>query len=119
MTTSAISLAEWNASKFKNIPITQAAVDLINKSEILKGDIRVCEASNALDVEVLRTPEVAGSASYRVPAGAERGKVFIGINRVSTPEGTFNILAHELGHFRVEERGAAIVKRGQVFRYHI
>ena len=108
MTTFAITISEWNSSKFKDIPVTQAALNLINKSEILKSDIRAYQTSNADNVELLTAPRLADSASYRPPAGAKGGQVFIGINRVSTPEGTFNILAHELGHFRVESPGAAI-----------
>ena len=108
MTTFAITISEWNSSKFKDIPVTQAALNLINKSEILKGDIRTYQASDSFPVELMATPATASSASYTLPKAGLGGKVSIGINRVSTPEGTFNILAHELGHFRLESPGAAI-----------
>ena len=56
MTTSPITLAEWNASKLSAIPVTQASLDLINKSETLKGDIREYQASNAFRAVLLTTP---------------------------------------------------------------
>ena len=37
MTTNAVTLAEWNTSKFRNITVNQATLDLINKSETMKG----------------------------------------------------------------------------------
>jgi hypothetical protein len=108
MTTNAITIAYWNASKFSNIPVTQATLDLINKSETLKGDIRAYETSDAARVTLLTDPQKAGSGSYRVPTAAEVGELSVGTNRVNTPQDTFDILSHELGHFKVEGIGAVI-----------
>lgn len=53
MTTTAINIAEWNASKFLLVPVTQAALDLINKSETLKGDIRAYQSAATDNVKLL------------------------------------------------------------------
>ena len=108
MTTTAITLVEWNLSKFRGVPVTQTALDLINKSEILKGDIRAYQSSNADDVKLLTAAKEIDSGSYAPPTVTSGGLLSVGINRVNTPEGTFNILAHELGHFKVEALGAPI-----------
>ena len=83
---------------------------MINKSETLKVDIRAYQASTAVDVKLLTTPETAGSGSYRLPTTIEGGLLSVGINRVNTPQNTFDILAHELGHFKVEGPSAVISK---------
>ena len=64
MTTSAITLFEWNASKFRGIPVTQATLDLINKSETIKGDIRAYETAFTVEVKLLKCARAAvGSAA--------------------------------------------------------
>ncbi len=115
MTTAAITLTEWNLSKFHNIAVDQAKLDLINKSEILKADIRAYNVStNTDDAIALSAPRLADSASYSTPGTKDgayaKGILRLGTNRTSTPEGLFNMLAHELGHFKVEEPGALVAR---------
>ncbi|RYZ88959.1 MAG: hypothetical protein EOP06_10065 [Proteobacteria bacterium] len=68
----------------------------------------------SINVEEAQINSTSGLGQYRAPvAGDEsnsgkRGYLDIAADRFSTPEGTVQILAHELGHFRVEEPGAAI-----------
>lgn len=115
MTTAAITLAEWNGSKLKGITIDQAKLDFINKSEILKSDIRAYDTSaNTADAKLLTSPSEAGSGSYKTPVvfGGEvtKGVLQLGADRIRTPEDLFRLLAHELGHFKVEEPGASIAR---------
>lgn len=115
MTTAAITLVEWKNSKFQNIPVDQAKLDFINKSEILKSDIRAYDASaNTEKAKLLTTPAEAKSGSYKTPAVSD-GKIIegflqLGEERIRTPEDLFRLLAHELGHFKVEEPGALIAR---------
>lgn len=86
--TPAITMTEWNVSKFRTLPITQAALDLINRSETLKADIRNYEVSlTTANAEKNINPN-AGSYSIPVPAtgttSAEKGQLSIGANRLSS-----------------------------------
>lgn len=104
-TTPDITLTEWNASKFRVLPISAAALNLINRSETLKADIRAYQAAETTDL--VKQDANANAGSYTVP-GQEKGFLSIGLNRLSTPESTVDILAHELGHFKVEGPNGAI-----------
>jgi hypothetical protein len=83
MTTNALTLAEWNNSKFRSIPIIQTALDLISKSETLKGDIRAYQSSNADDVKLLTVAKEVDSGSYAPPTATLGGLLSVGINRVT------------------------------------
>jgi hypothetical protein len=99
-------------NKFAAYNISADALALINCSETIKSDIRDYAASDYVtDGRVNSTaglgqynPYVAGSGSTSEVVGY----LDIAADRFSTPESTVQILAHELGHFRVEEPGAAI-----------
>ena len=106
---------EWlndKGNKFAAYNISADALALINCSETIKSDIRDYAASDYVtDGRVNSTaglgqynPYVAGSGSTSEVVGY----LDIAADRFSTPESTVQILAHELGHFRVEEPGAAI-----------
>ena len=93
-------------NKISELPITQAALNLINKSETLKANIRAYAVS--INTDGAQLVENSNAGSYQIPFRGELGLMKIGSNRFDTPEGTFNILSHELGHFKIEEPGAAI-----------
>jgi hypothetical protein len=68
--------------------------------------IRAYATSANTSDAVVGTNVAAGS--YDLPFGKTDGFLTIGAGRLATPEGTFNILSHELGHFKVEEPGAVL-----------
>ena len=106
---------EWlnnRDNRFSAYNISADELALINRSESIKSDMRAYAIS--INVEEAQINSTSGLGQYRAPiAGDEsnsgkRGYLDIAADRFSTPEGTVQILAHELGHFRVEEPGAAI-----------
>ena len=112
--TAAITL-DWlrsDASKLQGYNISADALNLINKSETLKADIRAYAANIHVDSGLVNPKAGAGEYNVYIPATAtsvaRNGFLNIAADRFSTAESTFNILAHELGHFRVEEPGAAV-----------
>jgi Ca2+-binding RTX toxin-like protein len=113
MTTAALTLANFNG-KFLGIQqfVTPAVLDLINRSETMKAQIRSYEADTTVGKVVLDASK-RDAASYTVPiAGStsDEGKGFatFGINRLSTPEDFIRTVSHELGHYAVESPGAVI-----------
>lgn len=101
--------AEWLADKnnrFSRYNISPEALAMINKSETLKADMRAYAASGFTIAGVVNSKANAGE--YSTPVGETKGYLHIASDRFSTPEGTVSILAHELGHFRVEEPDAPI-----------
>ncbi|MGJ3702214.1 hypothetical protein [Variovorax sp. AFSI2.2] len=102
--------AEWLAdekNKFKAYKISPEALAMINRSETLKADMRAYASSDYTAAGRIN-PE-AGAGEYRTPVDKDNpGRLRIALDRFTTPEGTVSILAHELGHFRVEEPNAAI-----------
>ncbi|MFZ3121502.1 MAG: hypothetical protein WA159_24655 [Variovorax sp.] len=108
MSTPDITLAwlQSDSSKLNIYNISADALALINKSETLKADIRsYATSANTQEGKVNPT---ASAGEYNVPTSAGTGFLNIAADRFSTAESTFNILAHELGHFRVEEPGATV-----------
>ncbi|SDJ06849.1 hypothetical protein [Variovorax sp. OV700] len=102
--------AEWMAdknNKFKAYNISPDALAMINRSETLKADMRAYAASDyTVAAEV--NPRT-GAGEYSTPMSKDfPGYLHIASDRFDTSEGTVSILAHELGHFRVEEPNAAI-----------
>ncbi|MET3439444.1 hypothetical protein ABIC94_000189 [Variovorax paradoxus] len=110
MSTFATALtAEWLAdekNKFKAYSISPEALAMINRSETLKADMRAY-ASSDYTADGRVNPK-AGAGEYSTPTGKIKGYLHLASDRFTTPEGTVSILAHELGHFRVEEPNAAI-----------
>lgn len=113
-TTAPISLEWLNAkeNKFSAYNISAETLALINKSETLKADIRAYAANTHVNPGEVSSK--AGAGEYRTYVAATgstleiKGFLNIAADRFSTAESTFNILAHELGHFRVEEPGATV-----------
>ncbi|MFZ3121504.1 MAG: hypothetical protein WA159_24665 [Variovorax sp.] len=104
---------EWlQAGKLSAYNISTDALALINKSETLKADIRAYQVNDNVAPGQISSKTGAGEFNVYVPATSTseeaKGYLNIAADRFSTAESTFNILAHELGHFRVEEPGAAI-----------
>lgn len=114
MTTAALTLANFN-DKFFGIQqyVTPAVLDLINKSETLKAQIRSYEGDENVQAVVL-DGEKPGAASYTIPVPAQQNQPFkfgfatFGLNRINTPEGFIQVVSHELGHYAVENPGATI-----------
>ena len=108
MSTPPITL-EWirsDASKLGAYNISAEALAMINKSETLKADIRAYAASDLVAAGVVdSTP---GSASIQLMTAGSPDYLSIASDRFQDAESTFNVLAHELGHFRVEVPDAAI-----------
>lgn len=101
--------AEWLADekhRFSAYTISPDALAMINKSETLKADIRAYAASDFTVAGLLNGK--ANTGEYLTPAGEAKGYLHIAADRFSTPENTVSVLAHELGHFRVEEPDAAM-----------
>jgi Ca2+-binding RTX toxin-like protein len=112
MTTPALTLTDFNR-KFSSIAqyVTSPVLELINKSETMKAQIRSYQADNNVEAVVLNT-EKPDAASYTTPR-IENGKqdlgfATFGVNRLSTPEDFIRSLSHELGHYAVENPGAVI-----------
>ncbi|MBS0339871.1 MAG: hypothetical protein JSS56_05060 [Proteobacteria bacterium] len=108
MKTAAITL-DWirnSGNKFSEFNISVDALNLINKSETLKAEIRAYASSE--NTARGNTNINPGVAQYQ-PAGSNKeGVLQIAADKLSSAESTFNVLAHELGHFSVEEPGAII-----------
>lgn len=101
--------AEWLADKKHRLSayaISPDALAMINKSETLKADMRAYAASDFTAAGLLNGK--ANTGEYLTPAGESKGYLHIAPDRFSTPEKTVSVLAHELGHFRVEEPRAAM-----------
>ncbi len=101
--------ADWLAdkkNKFFEYDISSEALVMINRSETLKADMRAYAASDVTAAGKVNPK--AGAGEYNTPVGKIKGFLYIAADRLNTPEGTVSILAHELGHFRVEEPNAAI-----------
>jgi len=101
--------ADWLAdkkNKFFEYDISSEALTMINRSETLKADMRAYAASDVTAAGKVNPK--AGAGEYNTPVGKIKGFLYVAADRLSTPEGTVSILAHELGHFRVEEPDAPI-----------
>lgn len=106
--TSAIT-AEWLAdegNKFVKYNISPEALAMINRSETLKTDMRAYQASGFTAAG--KVNRQVGTGEYVTRAGEDKGHLHIAPDRFNTPENTVSVLAHELGHFRVEEPDAAM-----------
>jgi hypothetical protein len=106
---------EWlrtEANRFGAYNISAEALALINSSEIIKADMRAYAISDYAGPGQISATAGLGQYNAYVAASdlsvVKPGYLDIAADRFSTPEGTVQILAHELGHFRVEEPGAAI-----------
>jgi hypothetical protein len=115
MTATAPITLEWLSNennKFSAFKISVDALNLINKSETLKSDIRAYAANNHVVVGEISSTKGLGQYNTYVAAseltGKKSGYLEIAADRFNTPESTVDVLAHELGHFRVEEPGAVI-----------
>lgn len=101
--------AEWLAdkrNKFEAYNISPDALAMINRSATLKADMRAYAASDFTAAGEVNLQPDAGE--YHTRGGKDKGYLHIALDRFTTPEGTVSILAHELGHFRVEEPNAVI-----------
>lgn len=103
--------SEWlvdEKNRFGAYNISPEALALINRSETLKADMRAYANSDFTTFG--RINSQAGAGEYSTNVGDKKGYLHIARDRFSTPENTVSVLAHELGHFRVEEPDAAMAK---------
>lgn len=103
--------AQWladPANKLSNLPISAATLELINKSETLKAQLRDYASSSLTTAAQVHSN--ANAAEYSL-YGGDSAKAFanIGANRFADAEGAFNVLVHEIGgHGPVEMPGASV-----------
>ena len=108
MTTSQLTLNDFNGKFFSiKAAVTVEVLDLINKSETMKAQIRAYQVDlNTKDVFLDIGQPDAGS--YTTPKDGNKGFLAFGANTISTAADFIRFVSHELGHYSVEGPGGAV-----------
>lgn len=108
MSTPALTLVDFDG-KFKQIKsqITTEVLDLINRSETMKGLVRNYQADDNTKDAVLDLTNKS-TAVYNPEEGERKVFISIGADLLKSPAVAIDKLSHELGHQDVEKPGGIV-----------